>query len=175
MFSSYRRGTLLLALTAAGLATFAAPAAAETTVAVRMDGGVMVVTGSGSSDNIRLEQTDRFDANETVATVTITSTNGPLSAGAGCTATGTTSARCVAAQISANLAAGDDFLQFVGNRRVFAFGGLGHDELSSSSGADELSGGDGDDFLDAGGNVDRLRGGNGVDSCVGGESLSSCG
>jgi Ca2+-binding RTX toxin-like protein len=177
MFSSHRRGALLLALTAAGLVCgigLAGPAEAATPVTVRMDGGVTVVTGTSGADSLRLEQVDGFGPTETVATVTITSQNGPLSAGAGCTATGGTSARCVTSQVSASLAGGDDLFRFVGTRPVFVFGGLGRDDISTSSGRDELSGGDGNDVLNAGGNSDRIRGGNGDDTCAGGETLSSC-
>ena len=148
-----------LLCSAAALAAFSVPAAAQAATATTADGSLRYTATAGEVNNVTFTRVsgDTFRVTDLGTTV---------AAGTGCTQESPNVASCTTRPgrpIIANLGDQDDRAFSRTSRSVQLFGEDGNDRLGGWSGRDTLDGGTGDDNITGGSAADRLSGGAGDD------------
>ncbi|WP_255396196.1 calcium-binding protein [Kocuria sp. CNJ-770] len=162
-----------------------APAHADT--GVRIDNGVLEVTGDAQSNDVRVTVVLR----QGVERYRIAVPGSTVNPGSGCRSDGTAAVTCRTSGVSSidvNAGNGNDSVTLDvtvpttvrggngndtvnGNDRFD--GGAGNDRLNGASGNDTLNGGNGNDVLTGGAGADTFNGGNGNDTVNGGNGNDS--
>ena len=159
-----RRGVSALLLTAAGVAITAAMAV-PVHAAGPIKARIVAIQGGNGMATSGTTARDVFQFDGSGGTITVSSSTGPVSAGAGCTQVGTSAVRCSGVVL------------------IQAFGGSGNDNIRNNTAVpmgvngqsdnDTLIGGPGRDTLNGGFGSDFANGRGGRDTCAA-ETVVSC-
>jgi len=188
VFSRRPRAISILLSAAAGLflvGLAASPASAATST-VTSWGSLQYAAAAGETNNLTITYTG--------SAYLISDSGAPVTAGAGCTSTGTNSATCPSAGVtglyvtlndgndtatingplntSVHGQDGDDTLTTSAGNDIL-YGGHGNDTLSGAAGHDYMNGEAGNDTLDGATGNDSLSGGDGNNTLTGGEGNDS--